>query len=313
MDVFDFLALQSFLTPITSECTPSLFSELHLACLLKDANCSFLFSNHQVIHLDLLNSPLPSHHLEPSNNARSNLRSEFPLEIYISEHSSSNSQALFFQIQNRLYFVIHTLIGNIHLSKANALDKGLLFEWPCIQMKIVPNRSPNVSILNPPDSNALAFKSLSSVLDRMEHKLTVDLLRHPVLDSSLLNSAASNASLSEYFTRMIEFTRHCQHALDSPLTADAIRSLVLTGEYGPSAAATCPHEPTLFQNISSSYLSTFLAEDNMRRNREKSSEALSQLSSQLQRTLDGIVSTKPPAVKEGDQVNGSYLATLILK
>ena len=289
MDVFDFLATQRFLALVPAAAQPALFAELRLACLLKDASCSFLTSTHQLISLT---HPSSSHD-HPQPLQPSNLDSEFALEIYISECASSTSQALFFQIYDQLFFVIHTFMGNIHLSKTNAIDRGLLFEWPYVQMKIVPNRSPNASIVSP-DSNVLAFRSLSSVLDRMEHKLTVDLLRHPVIENSLHLNSAKNTPLSEHLNLLIDFTRQCQHALDTSLSTDALRSLVLTGEYAPTSIAITPGEPSLFANISSAYLSTFLSEESVNWNRDKSSSLLLELSSQLREALDGILSARHP-------------------
>ena len=201
-------------------------------------------------------------------------------------------------------------MGNIHLSKSNAIDKGLLFDWPYIQMKILLNRSANASVVST-DSNALAFRTLSSVLDRMEHKLTLDLLHHPVLEKALRWSPDRNTSTNEFLNRIVEFTKCCQHALDPPLSADDKRLLVLGGECGPPSVSPT-YDSVLFEGLSSSYLSTFLSEDQVRGNRESSSNILTQLFSQLQQALDSIVSSRQP-VANGDKVLGEKLLLCVLK
>ena len=247
----------------------------------------------------------PSHHVisfektaRPSNDLSGQSWKELPLEIFLSESSASPSpQALFFCIDRHFYFVIHTAIGNIHLSKSQAVEKGLLIEWPYLHMNVLPPRSQETSL---PHSEAKlqAFQSLSSLLERMEQNLTIELMRHPILDKCSQLNQGEEISHREYFNRLIKFTKLCQLALDPPLSEDDRTSLVLTGHSNVSSETSKSH---LTSELFVSYRSTLLSDISVRSSRESTSNELSQVYTQLNHLLDMGFSSNQP-LQDGDKV-----------
>ena len=236
----------------------------------------------------------------PSNDLSGQSWKELPLEIFLSESSSSSSpspQALFFCIDRHFYFVIHTAIGNIHLSKSQAVEKGLLIEWPYLHMNVLPPRSQETSL---PHSEAKlqAFQSLSSLLERMEQNLTIELMRHPILDQCSQLNQGEEISHREYFNRLIKFTKLCQLALDPPLSEDDRTTLVLTGHSNGSSETSKSH---LTSELFVSYRSTLLSDISIRSTRESTSNELSQVYTQLNQLLDRGFSSKQP-IQDGDKV-----------
>ena len=207
-------------------------SSLHPRTILSGARCSFIYNNQIMSFLTAAESGESSSSFSdnetPLKRRRRSLLNEFAIELLISEATAIHPSALFFIIDRKMYFVNHTSVGSIRLSKSSP---QLLIDWPAaLQLRISCGQShTNVhssssSFLKSKGMKGdKALQSLSSVLTHMDRSLTADLLPYP---SSMNGSPPLPAtspsspppSLQSFVEASMHVSRLCRHVFETSLS-----------------------------------------------------------------------------------------------